>query len=304
MVKLAVDTLATVPDDPPEGGPDRALDVPPPAPAAPPPAPPAAGPRRPAVAETDVVDGDVDHLPTTGSSDTSAAWLAALGAEIHPGALDDLDSLRKGAADSDGVVHLAYNHDFSRMDLAAQTDLEAIEAIGSTLVGTDRPLIFAQGALGLATGRVGTERDEPDAAGHPRIANARAAMAFASRGVRVVNVRFAPTVRGAGDYGFVARLVGIAREKGVSAYIDEGANRWCAVHRPDAASLVRLAVDAAPAVSVLHASAKRAFRHARSPKRSAAYSTCQPSPSQPSTLESTSAGSAVSSAWTVQHPTS
>jgi nucleoside-diphosphate-sugar epimerase len=189
-------------------------------------------------------------------SDTAAESLAAVGAEVHRGGLDDPDSLRTGVADSDGVVHLAYNHDFSRMQQAAQTDLQAIEAIGSALVGTDRPLVIASGLLGLTLGRVATERDEPEPGMHPRIAGARAAISFATRGVRSVIVRFAPTVHGAGDHGFVATLVGIAREKGVSGYIDDGGNRWPAVHRLDAASLVRLAVGDAPAGSVLHATAE------------------------------------------------
>ncbi len=189
-------------------------------------------------------------------SDTAAAAVAALGAEVHRGSLDDPDSLRAGAAASDGVVHLGYNHDFSRMEQAAQTDLRAIEAIGATIEGTDGPLVIASGALGLASGRTGTERDMPDPSTHPRIANAQAALSFATRGVRSSIVRFAPTVHGAGDHGFVAILVGIARDRGVSGYIGDGANRWPAVHRLDAAELVRLAVDDAPAGSVLHAIAE------------------------------------------------
>jgi nucleoside-diphosphate-sugar epimerase len=186
-------------------------------------------------------------------SDAAAAAIAALGAEVQRGGIDDLDSLRSGAAASDGVVHLAYNHDFSRMEQAAQTDLAAIEAIGTTLAGTDRPLLIASGTLGLARGRVGTEQDRPDLGAHPRIASADAALALAARGVRSSVVRFAPTVHGAGDHGFVAVLVAIARDKGISGYIGDGTNRWPAVHRLDAAHLVRLAVDDAPAGSVLHA---------------------------------------------------
>ncbi|MGI8415360.1 MAG: SDR family oxidoreductase [Nakamurella sp.] len=190
-------------------------------------------------------------------SDTAAAAITALGAEVHRGSIDDPDSLRAGAAASDGVVHLGYNHDFSRMEQAAHTDREAIEAIGATLEGTDRPLIVASGLVGLTPGRTSTEKDgsDPNAA-HPRSANANAALALAGRGVRASIVRFAPTVHGAGDHGFMATLVGIARDKGVSGYIDEGTNRWPAVHRLDAGNLVRLAVDAAPAGSVLHAIAE------------------------------------------------
>jgi nucleoside-diphosphate-sugar epimerase len=189
-------------------------------------------------------------------SDSAATAVAALGAEVLRGDLEDLDSLRAGASASDGVVHLGYNHDFSRMEQAAKTDLKAIEVIGAALEGTDRPLLIASGTLGLAPGRVGTEHDRPDASMHPRIANAETALSFADHGVRSLIVRFAPTVHGAGDHGFMATLVGIARDKGVSAYIGEGANRWPAVHRLDAGHLVRLAVLNAPAGSVLHAVAE------------------------------------------------
>jgi nucleoside-diphosphate-sugar epimerase len=190
-------------------------------------------------------------------SDTAAAAVASLGAEVLRGGLDDLDSLRAGAEASDGVVHLAYHHDFSQLEQAAQLDLRAIEAIGGVLEGTDRPLVIASGLVGFAPGRVATERDLPDPSVHPRVASAQAALALAGRGVRSSVVRFAPTVHGAGDHGFVPTLVGIAREKGVSAYIGDGANRWPAVHVLDAAALVRLAVERAPAGSVLHATAEQ-----------------------------------------------
>jgi len=189
-------------------------------------------------------------------SDAAAASLADLGAEVQRGELDDQAGLRAGAAASDGVVHLGYNHDFSRMEAAARSDLAAITTIGTELAGTDRPFVVASGVLGLASGRVATERDLPDPRVHPRVAGVQAAMSFTTRGVRVSSVRFAPTVHGAGDHGFVAVLVGIAREKGVSAYIDDGSNRWAAVHRLDAADLVRLAVDKAPAGAALHATAE------------------------------------------------
>jgi nucleoside-diphosphate-sugar epimerase len=190
-------------------------------------------------------------------SDAAAASVAALGAEVLRGGLDDLDSLRAGAEASDGVVHLAYHHDFSQMEQAAQLDLHAIDAMGALLEGTDRPFLIASGFAGFPAGRVATERDLPDPSGYPRIASAQAVLALAGRGVRSSVVRFAPTVHGAGDHGFVATLVGIARDKGVSAFIGDGANRWPAVHRLDAAALVRLAVDCAPAGSVLHATAEQ-----------------------------------------------
>jgi nucleoside-diphosphate-sugar epimerase len=175
---------------------------------------------------------------------------------VQRGDLDDLDSLRDGAGKSDGVVHLGYRHDFAQMEAAARTDLAAINAMGAALEGTDRPFVIASGVLGLVSGRVATERDVPDPAVHPRIAGVRAALSFVPRGVRSSSVRFAPTVHGAGDHGFIAVLVGIAREKGVSGYVGDGSNSWPAVHRLDAANLVRLAVDGAPAGAALHAVAE------------------------------------------------
>jgi nucleoside-diphosphate-sugar epimerase len=189
-------------------------------------------------------------------SEESAQKVAALGAEVLRGDLNDLDSLRAGASAADGVVHLGYHHDFSQMAEAAQIDAAAIETIGTTLEGTDGPFVIASGTLGLAPGRVGTESDRPDPAAHPRIANAAATLAFADRGVRSTVVRFAPTVHGEGDYGFMAFLAAIAREKGVAAYVGDGANRWPAVHRLDAAALVRRVVEDAPAGSVVHAVAE------------------------------------------------
>ena len=196
------------------------------------------------------------HVLGLARSDTAAAAVATLGADVHRGSLDDLDSLRAGTAASDGVVHLGYNHDFSRIQQAAQTDLQAINAIGAILEGTDRPLVIASGVLGLAPGRIATERDVPDPSLHPRIASAQAALSLATRGVRSSIVRFAPTVHGPGDHGFMATLAGIARDKGISAYIDDGTSRWPAVHRLDAGNLVGRAVDDAPAGTVLHAVAE------------------------------------------------
>ncbi len=189
-------------------------------------------------------------------SDAATEAVTALGAEVHRGSLDDPGSLRDGAAGCDGVVHLGYNHDFSRMDDAAQTDLRAIEALGTTLVDTDRPLVVASGVLGLAPGRIATEQDMPEPGLHPRIAGVQLAMSFADRGVRSSSVRFAPTVHGAGDHGFMATLVAIARARGISGYIADGSSRWPAVHRLDAGHLVRLAVEHAPAGSSLHAVAE------------------------------------------------
>ena len=190
-------------------------------------------------------------------SDASAERVRALGADVHRGELDDLDSLVAGAAASDGVVHLGYNHDFSRMGEAAQTDLAAINAIGGALEGTDRPLLIASGTLGLATGRVATEEDSADPSSHPRIAGAQAALALAPSGACGRSWRASRRPCTApGDPGFVAVLVAKARETGVAGYVGDGANRWPAVHRLDAARLVRLAVEGAPAGSVVHATAE------------------------------------------------
>lgn len=185
-------------------------------------------------------------------SDASAEALEAAGAGVRRGDLDDLDSLAAGAAESDGVIHLAYVHDFSQMEAAAKTDAGAIGAIGDALAGSGKPFAIASGTLGLAPGRVGTEHDEPDAV-HPRIVNARATLALADRGVRPIVVRLSPTVHGEHDHGFIRVLADIAREKGVSGYIGDGSNRWNAVHRLDAARVFRLGLEQAPAGTVLHA---------------------------------------------------
>ena len=190
-------------------------------------------------------------------SDAAAAALSAAGAEVHRGSLDDLESLGSGAAGADGVIHLAYNHDFVDMAAAARTDLRAVDAIGAAIVGSAKPFVVTSGTLGLAMGGVvppggiGTEEDMPDPA-LPRVASEDAAITLARQGVRSSVVRLAPSVHGDGDHGFVPRLIDIARDKGVSAYVGDGVNRWPAVHRLDAARLFRLAVEAAPAGSRLH----------------------------------------------------
>ncbi|MFC4035975.1 SDR family oxidoreductase [Streptomyces polygonati] len=187
-------------------------------------------------------------------SDAAAAALAAAGAEVRRGDLDDLDSLREGAAGADGVIHLAYNHDFSQYEAAARTETRVIETFGAALEGSGRPLVIAAGTAGLPAGRVGTERDLPDP-DHPlraRSLAAQSALALAGRGVRSSAVRLAPSVHSELKSGFVGLLVDIARAKGVSGYIGDGSNRWPAVHRLDAARLFRLALENAPAGSALH----------------------------------------------------
>jgi nucleoside-diphosphate-sugar epimerase len=201
-------------------------------------------------------------------SDASAAALTAAGAQVHRGTLDDLDSLRSAAAASDGVIHLAFKHDIAfsgGFQDAADADRRAVETFGEALAGSDRPFLIASGTLGLAPGRVGTERDGhgPDTAvaamgGGPqtRHATAELVLSLASLGVRSSVVRLPPTNHGDGDNGFMAALVGIARDKGVAGYIGDGSNRWPAVHRLDSAHLFRLALEQAPAGSTLHAVAE------------------------------------------------
>jgi nucleoside-diphosphate-sugar epimerase len=185
-------------------------------------------------------------------SEASAVALAAAGAEVLHGDLNEPKSLQAGAAETDGVVHLGFIHDFDNFEASIRTDLRAIGTMGGVLEGSGRPLVFASGVVGLVPGRLATEEVPFDPKAHPRAANAVAALALAERGVRVSAVRLAPTVHGPGDHGFVKRLVEIAREKGVSGYIGEGHNRWPAVHRLDAARLFRLALEKAPAGSAVH----------------------------------------------------
>ncbi|UQX88690.1 SDR family oxidoreductase [Jatrophihabitans telluris] len=187
-------------------------------------------------------------------SDRAAETVAGLGAAVHRGSLDDLDSLRAAAAGADGVVHLGYHHDFSQMAEAARIDRRAVQLFGEVLAGTGGPLVVASGVLGIGGGgHPATESDMPDPTIHPRIATGELVLSLAERRVRTAVVRFAPTVHGPGDQGFVATLVELARRTGIAGYIGDGSNRWPAVHRLDAATLVQLAVDSAPAGSVLHA---------------------------------------------------
>jgi nucleoside-diphosphate-sugar epimerase len=203
------------------------------------------------------------HVTGLTRSDASAEALAAAGAAAQRGTIDDLDILRRAAAASDGVIHLAFKHDIAfsgGFQDAADADRRAVETIGAALEGSGRPFVIASGTGGLAPGQLVTERDGRDpatAAAHlggpqARQGTAQVTLALAARGVRSSVLRLPPTVHGAGDHGFMATLVGVARDKGVSGYIGDGSNRWPAVHRLDAAHLFRLALETAPAGAVLH----------------------------------------------------
>ena len=197
-------------------------------------------------------------------SEAAAQRLEVAGAMVERGDVDDPDGLAKAAADTDGVIHLAFQHEVAfggNFAAAATADRRAVEAMGAALADSDRPLVLASGMLGLTVpGRPATEDDGlvPGAEIRANPAGLRAATALFTLSLRGVGVRSSvlrlpPTVHGDGDSGFVATFVAIARQKGVSGYVGEGTNRWPAVHRSDAASLARLAVESAPAGSVLHA---------------------------------------------------
>jgi nucleoside-diphosphate-sugar epimerase len=191
-------------------------------------------------------------------SDASAAALEAKGVRVQRGDLDDLASIRAGAEAADAVIHLANKHDWSDMAGTAAAERGAVQTIGDALAGTGHPFLLASGVAGLNQGRPATEDDPspfhgPDS---PRGGTENLAFEFAAKGVRPVALRFAPTVHGARDHGFIAIIAAVAREKGVSGYPGDGTNRWAAVHVSDAARMVTLGLEKAPAGARLHAVAE------------------------------------------------
>lgn len=191
-------------------------------------------------------------------SDSAAASIEAKGAHVRRGDLDDLDSIRAGAEQAEAVIHLANKHDWSNPAASDAAERAAVQTIGDTLVGGNRPFLLASGVAALTQGRPATEADPspfhgPDA---PRGGSENLALEFVDRGVHTVSLRFAPTVHGTGDHGFIATIAAVARQKGVSGYPGDGTNRWAAVHRTDAAHLVTLGLAKAPAGARLHAVAE------------------------------------------------
>jgi nucleoside-diphosphate-sugar epimerase len=184
-------------------------------------------------------------------SEAAAKCLSAAGAQVHRGSLEDPESLRRGAAAADGVIHTAFIHDFANYLPSAEKDRRAIEVLGAALIGSDRPLVVTSGTLLLERRGALAQEDDKTVPDFPRKSE-DAALAVASRGVKASIVRLPPSVHGDGDHGFVPRLIGIAREKGVSAYIGDGSSRWPAVHRFDAARLYRLVLEKGSAGASYH----------------------------------------------------
>ncbi|MET1056047.1 MAG: SDR family oxidoreductase [Pedobacter sp.] len=192
-------------------------------------------------------------------SEANATALLAAGAEVHRGDLQDLDSLRRGVAKAEGVIHAGFIHDFTRFAEMCEVDRLAIEAMGEELLGSDRPFVVTSGTAIVSPGKLATEDIIPAPGGHPRKSE-EAADALAAKGVRVSVVRLSPSVHGDGDViGFVPLLIRIAGEKGVAAYIGEGNNRWTALHKSDAAVLFRLALENAVSRTRFHGVAEESI---------------------------------------------
>lgn len=195
-------------------------------------------------------------------SPTSAKTIRDLGGEVHDGSIDDIESLKTGAAQCDGVIHLAFKGGFADFAGSCAADRAAIEAFGVSLAGTGKPLLVTSGTMMLMEGSVGTEDDGPatEGLGAIRGASETVTKAVAEKGVRAMVVRLPPTVHGERDKGFVPMFIRAAREKGVVAHLGDGSNRWTAVHRLDAARLYRLALEKGTAGAVYHAAAEEAVQ--------------------------------------------
>ena len=191
-------------------------------------------------------------------TDAASSALRAKGAEALRGDLDDLEALRQGAMQADAVLHLANKHDWANPQESNRAERAAVQALGEALVGTDKPFALAAGVAGLAQGRLAVEADRSPAVGadSPRGGSENLALDLVDQGVRTISLRFAPTVHAVGDHGFIASIVAAARRSGVSGYLGDGANAWAAVHRSDAARLVRLGLERSPAGTRLHAVAE------------------------------------------------
>ncbi|MEI9989826.1 MAG: SDR family oxidoreductase [Rhizomicrobium sp.] len=189
-------------------------------------------------------------------SDANAAALKAAGAEVHRGSLEDLDSLRKGAKQTDGTIHLAFIHDFTKFAENGQIDKRAIEAMGDVLEGTNKPFIVTSGTGLTAPGKVATEDMRPAASAYlPRVSE-QIGLAYASRGVRAMAIRLPQVHGGEGKAGLITYLLDIARQMGAAAYVGEGSERWPSAHRLDVARLYRLALEKGAADGVYHAVAE------------------------------------------------
>lgn len=199
---------------------------------------------------------DTGHVVTgLARSDDSAAVLQHKGALVRRGDLDDLDGIRAAADAADAVVHLGNKHDWADPVETKRSERAAVETIATTLVGSDRPFVLASVLSGLVRGRPAAETDPSPAVGpdSPRGGSENLALEYVEKGVRVIAARFAPSVHGIGDPGFIANLVAAARKHGISGYLVEGTATWAAVHRADAARVVRLGLEGAPAGSIIHA---------------------------------------------------
>jgi nucleoside-diphosphate-sugar epimerase len=190
-------------------------------------------------------------------SQTSADALTSAGAQVVRGTLDDLEILADAARDADGVIHLAYKHDFSDYAASAEADVRAVEAMGAALAGSGKPFVNTSGTATLAAASPGALATEDMVGTGPRGASEAAALALAEQGVRAIVIRLSPTVHGPTDLqGFIPALIANARRTGQSIYIGDGANRWPAIDNRDAARLYRLAIESAPAGAVLHGAAE------------------------------------------------